>query len=471
MLRMDPMNDRKQSITDITFRWLTFASVALATLLGPWFFGAWEVWWFWPFVAVISAGTLATGLRLVFSPAAVRALPPQIWLVMAATLPFLVYAGVRLCMTDVFMDAERSVLLHLSALAIAAQVILGLSRRRRHLVFWLVSANLLLLGLYGVINHLVCGSQHVLLAPRYEQYAGRATGSYFCPDHFAGAMELLLCLAIGVLADRGQGALMKWTAGIAAAVAVAGVVMSQSRGGGMTVVVILVAAMVWGVAQWPRAVRWNLRLIGVSSALLLLIGLWSYGGRYIERFASYGGVRDKGSVAQVAEALGRTCRGRMYGGAVRAWQTAPWLGVGPGLHQNLWPHFAPTSDSDPELGIWPTLPNDNFHSYEVHSDWLQLLEEYGLVGFVLFLIPFCMVFTFLAAAVSTTSWERDASSESPGNGAFTYAVGATLAVAAMTFHSLGDFNLQMPATTWVLATVVAIALGRCATKHAKGANA
>jgi hypothetical protein len=33
-----------------------------------------------------------------------------------------------------------------------------------------------------------------------------------------------------------------------------------------------------------------------------------------------------------------------------------------------------------------------------------------------------------------------------------------LAFAAMAFHSLGDFNLQMPATTWLLAGLTALAL-------------
>ena len=76
----------------------------------------------------------------------------------------------------------------------------------------------------------------------------------------------------------------------------------------------------------------------------------------------------------------------MIGGAIRAWQAAPVWGVGAGMHQNIWPHVAASGDGDRGKGIWPTLVNDKFHSYEVHSDWIQLLEEYGLVGLILFLI-------------------------------------------------------------------------------------
>jgi 4-amino-4-deoxy-L-arabinose transferase-like glycosyltransferase len=42
--------------------------------------------------------------------------------------------------------------------------------------------------------------------------------------------------------------------------------------------------------------------------------------------------------------------------------------------------------------------------------------------------------------------------------AFEYAAAALPALLAMVFHSLGDFNLQMPATTWLLASLTALAM-------------
>jgi len=231
----------------------------------------------------------------------------------------------------------------------------------------------------------------------------------------------------------------------------------------MTVVVILAATMIWGIAQWPRFVRWNLRLIGVCGGLLLLMGALHVGGAYIERFASYGGWQGAaeggpGRVERVMESLSRTCRGRMYGGAIRAWQAAPWFGIGPGMHQNLWPHYAPTADGDRNIGKWPTLVNDHLHSYEVHSDWLQLLEEYGVIGLLLFLIPFFAVSGLLSRLVLSAGKRWRSALSLPEDMGFTHVVGALLAVVAMAFHSLGDFNLQMPATVWVLAALVAIPL-------------
>jgi O-antigen ligase len=457
---MDSDDYVKGGILDAIVRWVTFSALVLAALVGPWFFGAWEMWWFWPFVAVIGVAVAFTGVRLaLFGPRVMAAVKPRVWIVLLSLVPFLVYAVIRSSMAEVAMDAQRSVLLHVTGVAVAGIVVLGIDARQRRMLFWLLFADLLLIGVYGLVNHLVWGSANVLWAPRYEQYAGRATGPYFCPDHFSGAMELLLCLAIGIAAQRRQDRRVLGLVAVAAVVAVIGVVLSQSRGGGLTVIVLLGAAMIWAVAQWSRAVRWNVRLIVAAAALLLVLGLWEMGGGYVRRFSSYSGWRGGGQ-GELLQQLGRTCRGRMYAGAWRAWRSAPWFGIGPGMHQHLWPHFAASPDGDREEGVWPTLVNTQFHSYEVHSDWLQLLEEYGVVGFGLFLVPCVVLLWTLSSRVFSDgrAWDAELARRVD---VLTFSVGVSgcLALVALGFHSLGDFNLQMPGTVWMLAVILAIPLG------------
>ena len=129
------------------------------------------------------------------------------------------------------------------------------------------------------------------------------------------------------------------------------------------------------------------------------------------------------------------------------------------MHQNLWPHFAPSPDGDREAGIWPSMPNYDFHSYEVHSDWIQLLEEYGVIGLLLFLVPVSAWLGVLLFGLYREEgrWRRRdwRGRSSPG---FALILGGALAGVAMIFHSFGDFNLQMPATVWLLAAGVALPL-------------
>jgi O-antigen ligase len=149
---------------------------------------------------------------------------------------------------------------------------------------------------------------------------------------------------------------------------------------------------------------------------------------------------------------------QMAAAALRAWKTAPWFGIGPGMHQNLWPHFAATPDGDRATRRWPTHPNFAYHSYEVHSDWVQLLEEYGAAGFALFLLAAAACFGLLARDLRGQSRQLlENRWRCRGDEPHPFVLSALLAMVCMGFHSLGDFNLQIPATTWLLAAVLGIA--------------
>ncbi|MBN1672246.1 MAG: O-antigen ligase family protein [Kiritimatiellae bacterium] len=448
------------------FGQMSFVCCAAVVLVAPWCLAAWEMWWFWPFAVGLFLGLLFFGVRLLLAAqSGERVFTGDRLLALRGVygfLPFLGYASIRLFQADVLMDAERSFLLFLTPLVLAVQIVFGFTRKQLLLLYLLLLADLLLLGGYGVINHRLTGSEHVLWRDAYESYAGRASGTYFCPDHFSGIMELGFCLALGIVLARN----VKWPRKVMvfplAAVALGGVYLSKSRGGGLTIGVIVAAALVWGFAQWPWRVQWALR-IGVSAGLAVALGvLCVAGGSYIERFRNYPwkDIRKAGRFQYAASAL-------------RAWRSAPWYGIGPGMHQHLWPHFAASEDGDREAGKWPTFPNYHYHLYEVHNDWVQLLEEYGLIGVALFLGAALSVLSTLFTGYYRevrdrikTDWRRRIRRPH-----YPMLLGAILACAAMAFHSLGDFNLQMPATVWLLAAIVAIPVAFIVREEPRGGTA
>ncbi len=442
-------------------------------LLAPWFFGAWETWWFWPFAGAILAATGLFGLRLLLRAAAPPDADPdqaerRAALPLAlAFVPLLVYAAFRATAAQVRFDAERSLLMLLTPWLLAVMLAFTTSPAGRRRLFHVLAVNLLLLGLYGVINHLVTGSHLVMWEPGYEHYTRdhRATGSYYCPDHYAGIVEIGAAVGLGLLLrTRAVG----WRALGAALllVGVVGVAMSKSRGGGLTLVVMAGATLVWGMAHLPRAVRPWLRLaVCCAFALGALIFVLA-ASAYTERFLHFFGgpaLRDKAPremLEVMRDHIIPDARPQMMFGAYRAWRTAPWLGIGPGMHENLWPHFAASPDGDRATGRWPTYPNTHYHANAVHNDWLQLLQEYGLVGFVLFLVPVAACGWRLHRRVTPAADLRRASPAdrraAEHDGAMV--LGALLTAVAMGFHSLGDFNLQMPATAWLVAALVALPL-------------
>jgi len=449
----------------------SFGGVCLVVLLSPWLFGAWEQWWFWPFTALIFLSTLAFAGQLILSAAATDGAQDapgrQVRVAVLLCALFTGYACVRFLQAEVFADAERNFLRFLTPLLLAAQVLFGFSRRQARWLFALLLADLCLLGLYGLINHALNGSRLVLGCERYAQYAGRLTGSYYCPDHFAGVMELALGLCLGLLLTRAAGRAWQTLAGLVAAIALTAIVWSKSRGAGLTVLVLLAAAAAWGLGQWPPIVRRRLRFAGAALALAALVLFVHLAPGYVTRFGAYFGW-DQARGQPFAEKrrivlthLEGRDRPQMIAGALRAWRSSPRamvFGIGPGMHQNLWPHFAASADGDRAAHKWPKYPNNTYHSYEVHSDWVQLLEEYGLVGLLLFLAAAAAAVAALLAELRRESRDLAERQWRPtGDLKHAVVLGALLGIAALGFHSLGDFNLQMPATVWLLGAIAALA--------------
>lgn len=436
-------------------------------LAAPWFWGAWEIWWFWPFMIGIFLAAALTGGRWVLDicrqtdGSGRRQDSNSRWLAAWLFVPFLVYALIRFFQADVRMDAERTLLLFGGPFLLAIGIAASLDRSESRTIFNLILADLVLLGLYGVWNHLRTGSQTVLGLPGFPQYysADRASGTYFCPDHYAGLMELALCMALPMLSARGESWRTRLFAAMASLLAVIGVVMSKSRGGGLTVALILAAWLAWGLLEWPARRRWGLRAGLCLCAAAVLAAACIHKTDYIHRFVQYfGWTHQDGrmvSSGKTLDVLRQQDRPRMWAAAVRAWREHPWLGIGPGMHQNLWPHYAATPDGDRKTGRWPTFPNNTYHADMVHNDWLQLLEEYGAVGLILFLIP---------AAYLPIVWMRQLyregararTGDGTASGNTIPVCAALLASVAMSFHSLGDFNLQIPATGWLFAGILGV---------------
>ena len=66
-------------------------------------------------------------------------------------------------------------------------------------------------------------------------------------------------------------------------------------------------------------------------------------------------------------------------------------------------------------------------------------------GFLLFLLPTGLVFSMLYFGKGK-------------RGMSSIELGAFLALIALSFHSLGDFNLQIPGVTWQFSAIIALGL-------------
>ncbi|MBI3185806.1 MAG: O-antigen ligase family protein [Myxococcales bacterium] len=229
----------------------------------------------------------------------------------------------------------------------------------------------------GVIQAWASGLQLV------EGYRARWVGVYADPNHMAMDVGLVVPLAAAFLARKSSGWLFRLACGAAAALAVAAVVLSHSRGG----FIGLAAAM----AIW--AMRERHRVKALALALILVTGLFTLAPESFWR-------RNQTVASFEADP---SAMGRVF-----AWYVAsrisldrPLLGVGAGAFRYAWPLYAP-----PEAR----------RAYVAHNVFLDVVGELGWAGMLFFL-------AFVGAAVGGAFQ----ASPHPENGWLARAVAASVA--------------------------------------------
>ena len=105
-------------------------------------------------------------------------------------------------------------------------------------------------------------SDMVLLWARPRDYYGRASGSYVCPNHFAGLLETVIPLLIARIAlwnpskkSMQRTVLQKVFIGYVVLMAVAALLLSFSRSSWIALSLALCSFIVWGEWQWRRLWR------------------------------------------------------------------------------------------------------------------------------------------------------------------------------------------------------------------------
>lgn len=179
-------------------------------------------------------------------------------------------------------------------------------------------------------------------------------------------MALPLALVLGMTARSRLAALISYGSAL---VVLAGIFVTYSRGGFLTLAVLAVLMVPM------RLIRLR-HLVGLVVAGLLLAPVVAPG--YTQRMLSIGGVAELFGSTE-AEADGAT-RGRTTEmlSALAAYVEHPILGVGPGQYM---PYYSIYYQSLPEISI-----REIAHERRAHSLYLELAAELGTVGLVVFLL-------------------------------------------------------------------------------------
>lgn len=288
-------------------------------------------------------------------------------------------------------------------------------------VLWLFSG---LLGAEALAQFFTAGGY--IYWYRDARYA-TPVGPFIYHNHFAGCMDLLLPISIAVAMrvrrrSRDQPWLARIRRGIFPALALAAVIVSQSRGGLFTLVFEGALAV---VVLWPRLRRdaraRNKALIAAAAlvAFTFLAG-WQ---PLLQRLTNL--------EYHDASAVYRT---RVAAACLTIWRDHPWLGTGFGTFPQVYPSYQ-TFDSGQQ---WD----------QAHNEYAQTLAETGLLG-ILAAAAFIAVLAIWGGRVRRRLQ----------GGAAAAQLGSLLGCAGFLFHSAGDFLFHAPALSVLFFCAVGIATG------------
>ncbi|MBI4327420.1 MAG: O-antigen ligase family protein [Chloroflexi bacterium] len=352
--------------------------------------------------------------------------PPICW----AVLAFVGYAIIRYQQADLEYVAREELIRILIYAFLFLAILDNLNRQEAvQLVFFVLIFLGMGIALYAIYQF-ITGSERVWTFKKPPGYAGRASGTYICPNHLAGFLEMILPLGLAYTLTGRLKPTTKVCLGYACLMIVGGIGVSISRGGWVTTGLALL--LLFGILIGNRDYRMPAMVL-----LVLLVGVGVV-------FAKKAYNPQKRFQKLFAEDNIGDVRFQLWKPAIHMWQDHFWLGVGPAHFDYRFPAYRPKLVQARPL--------------RVHNDYLNCLADWGVVGTALVASAWVVLFWGIARTRKFVQRSNDLGTKPSNRSSFV--LGASVGLCAILIHSAFDFNMHIPANA-----ILAIALMALLTGH------
>ena len=258
------------------------------------------------------------------------------------------------------------------------------------------------------------------------QYLKRGSGTYICPNHLAGFLELILPLGLSLIFFGKISHLAKVFVGYASLMIFAGIGVTLSRGGwlatGISLMVLLYFIFAKPQMRLPLLI---IILIGLAASFVFLNKTF-LGKRRFDELLTVNKIEN--------------IRFQLWEPAYKIWKDNPWFGGGPGHFDYHFRKYRPE--------------NIQMRPERAHNDYLNTLADWGLVGLTLV----AAVWTALAIGLVKT-WKfvkRTGELSSRKSNKPAFILGASIGLLAFLIHSFFDFNFHIPANALTVTCLMAL---------------
>ena len=352
--------------------------------------------------------------------------PPICW----AVIPFVGYAAWRYSTADIEFVARQEMIQILLCALLFIVVVNNLYSQEstRVLSFALVSLGMFV-AMYGIYQWLRSSST-VWAFPRPMAYYSRASGSFICPNHLAGFLELIAPLAVALTVAGRFRPVTRIILGYAAFVMFVGIAATQSRAGWLAAGVATL--VLFFVLIQKKGQRW----IGIAVLVIVTGAGWRLYTHSVARRV------------QATEVSGhsRDIRLRLWVSAWQMWKDHLWWGVGPDHFDYRFRQYREAVDKT------QARPG------RVHNDYLNTLVDYGAAGFILVLLPISAGIWSVIRCWTYVQRSGGEFGQKKSNRA-AIVLGVSAGLAALLIHSFFDFNMHIPANAFLAVTLLAVLAG------------
>lgn len=296
--------------------------------------------------------------------------------------------------------------------------------------------------LAAALAHVVVGAiqyrsgNNFMLIPFLQRfdYGHRASGFYVCPNHLAGLLEVVGIFGLSITCWSRWPVWSKVLMGYATIICYAGLILTVSRGGYLSVAASLLVFGILSVAILrAEGSRVSLVIGGVG---LLAATLAVSAALFVIQRSDHVTERTRNVLQE------RNMRFDLWWAALEQWKESPIIGTGSRTYLAYGRKYrAEQAQADPIY---------------THNDYLQLLGEFGMAGGATFLAFFLLHLRRALITARRLGPKRIVVSHRLASNAMALNVGALGALSAYVVHSVFDFNLHIPANVLLLAFVFGI---------------
>jgi len=282
-----------------------------------------------------------------------------------------------------------------------------------------------------------CGLIQFLKDPKFmlfglmrAQTSERASGLFINPNHFAGFLETVAILSLGIVFWSRWPVWSKLLGFYIALSCWLGVAISGSRGGYFATIATL-ALFSTGSIYTIRLVdprKFTAALIGALAAVALMVGLAAFLMGHSELLTR-----------RMDTMVVKDVRIYNWEAALDHIRVSPWTGTGSGTHLIYG-----------RLYRRPQIQADPVHA---HCDYLELIAEYGIAGGICMLLFVVFHVRSGLNAFSVLLRQRLLATGIARSDTFATNFGALCAVAGLAVHSVVDFNMHIPGNALLFAFI------------------